>query len=303
MIEILYATIWLGGDSMKSGNRYSIGHTANICNTSIQTLRYYDRIGLLLPALVDEANGYRYYTEQEILNIKVIQDLRELDFSIDEIRNMLVSQDTTQVLRMLEEKKCHLLDKANKFQKMAEIIGRRIDTFTLNKLSKDHQATGLYFELKHILPRTVAFTRHLSSCSLDGFILRFSELMNQTKMLALEVEGPLTAVYHADIMTLDPSYTDIEVCMTLSDKHKQMEHPMIRVIPSGLYLTALYFGLGNMSKCTPIYQSMLEWMVEKAYIPKGPVLEVFHISPREIRRDDYYVTELQIPIQQDLANR
>ena len=36
---------------------------ARLCGCNTQTLRYYDRIGLLAPARVDEWTGYRYYEE------------------------------------------------------------------------------------------------------------------------------------------------------------------------------------------------------------------------------------------------
>lgn len=45
---------------MKS--KFIIGDMAKIHNVSTQTLRYYDKIGLLNPKVVDKNNGYRYYT-------------------------------------------------------------------------------------------------------------------------------------------------------------------------------------------------------------------------------------------------
>ena len=40
---------------------YSIGEFSKIGSVSTKTLRYYDEIGLLRPAYVDEENRYRYY--------------------------------------------------------------------------------------------------------------------------------------------------------------------------------------------------------------------------------------------------
>ena len=45
--------------------RYSIGQAAQMLGVSVRTLRHYDRIGLVKPALVGD-NGYRYYDREEL---------------------------------------------------------------------------------------------------------------------------------------------------------------------------------------------------------------------------------------------
>jgi len=40
---------------------YSIGETAQLNNVTIQTLRYYDKIGIFKPAHIEKNNGYRFY--------------------------------------------------------------------------------------------------------------------------------------------------------------------------------------------------------------------------------------------------
>ena len=62
---------------------------AKLCGCNTQTLRYYDRIGLLAPAKVDEWTGYRYYEEQQAMLFVKIKNLQQADFSIDEIRPLL----------------------------------------------------------------------------------------------------------------------------------------------------------------------------------------------------------------------
>ena len=40
---------------------------AGLCGCNTQTLRYYDRIGLLIPGKMDPRTGYRYYEEEQAL--------------------------------------------------------------------------------------------------------------------------------------------------------------------------------------------------------------------------------------------
>ena len=66
---------------------------AKLCGCNTQTLRYYDRIGLLAPAKVDEWTGYRYYEEEQALLFVKIKNLQQADFSIEEIKTLLPGDD------------------------------------------------------------------------------------------------------------------------------------------------------------------------------------------------------------------
>ena len=66
---------------------------AKLCGCNTQTLRYYDRIGLLKPAKVDEWTGYRYYEEDQALLFVKIKNLQQADFSIEEIKALLPGDD------------------------------------------------------------------------------------------------------------------------------------------------------------------------------------------------------------------
>ena len=66
---------------------------ARLCGCNTQTLRYYDRIGLLAPARVDEWTGYRYYEEEQAMLFVRIRNLQQADFSIEEIKTLLGQND------------------------------------------------------------------------------------------------------------------------------------------------------------------------------------------------------------------
>lgn len=64
-----------------------IGDVSKLCNISIKTLRYYEEMGLITPVEVDIYSGYRYYDEENINTIYKIQFLKDLGFSLVEIRD------------------------------------------------------------------------------------------------------------------------------------------------------------------------------------------------------------------------
>ena len=66
---------------------YRIGQFAALVSTSIRTLRFYDKIDLFKPEEIDLFTGYRYYNETQIEDFKLILKLKEIGFSLDEIKN------------------------------------------------------------------------------------------------------------------------------------------------------------------------------------------------------------------------
>jgi len=67
---------------------YRIGEFSVLSKTTIKALRFYEKEGLLLPSFVDE-NGYRYYEANKLLEVCKILSLKQIGFSIKEIKKVL----------------------------------------------------------------------------------------------------------------------------------------------------------------------------------------------------------------------
>jgi DNA-binding transcriptional MerR regulator len=66
----------------------SIGAAAHIAGVSVQTLRHYDKLGLLVPSQLSAA-GYRRYSESDCARLKMIRALREVGFDLGTISRLL----------------------------------------------------------------------------------------------------------------------------------------------------------------------------------------------------------------------
>jgi Cd(II)/Pb(II)-responsive transcriptional regulator len=71
-----------------SGNFLKIGELAKETGTPIETIRYYERAGLL-PAPTRSAGNYRLYTEPHRDRLQFIRRCRSLDMALDEVRTLL----------------------------------------------------------------------------------------------------------------------------------------------------------------------------------------------------------------------
>jgi DNA-binding transcriptional MerR regulator len=85
---------------------YSVKQLANLAGVSVRTLHLYDQKGLLKPSVRTEA-GYRMYGEKELLRLQQILFYKELDFSLEAIKNLLKKPDFD-LLQALEHHKTAL---------------------------------------------------------------------------------------------------------------------------------------------------------------------------------------------------
>ena len=103
---------------------YTIKQLADLAGVSIRTLHYYDEIGLLKPTSYGE-NGYRYYDEQAVLRLQQILFFRELDFSLDDVKDIL-DQPEFDVLHALREHRQALEQKVTRLNRLINTVDNTI---------------------------------------------------------------------------------------------------------------------------------------------------------------------------------
>jgi DNA-binding transcriptional MerR regulator len=78
---------------------FSIGDFASYGRVSVRMLRHYDAIGLLRPAHVDQATGYRSYAAQQLSRLNRIVALKDLGFSLQQVQSILDDKVSVEELR------------------------------------------------------------------------------------------------------------------------------------------------------------------------------------------------------------
>lgn len=78
---------------------FSIGDTSRQSGLSVSALRFYDRVGLLVPAWVDPASGYRWYSAKQLHTAELIAVLRRVGLALPEISLILTHDQDKSVLR------------------------------------------------------------------------------------------------------------------------------------------------------------------------------------------------------------
>ncbi len=83
--------------------KLSIGQMANINNISKQTLRLYDKIGILTPVEINEETGYRYYSYKQCAKLDLILKLKQMGMSLKEISDFFKSHNTNYLTQRLKQ--------------------------------------------------------------------------------------------------------------------------------------------------------------------------------------------------------
>ena len=105
---------------------YRIGEFSYLCSMSIKTLRYYDKIGVLIPASVDELTGYRYYDIDQLEQAQKIKSLQEASFTLEEIKAILKEKNTEILLSKEKQIRKEELNKIQKINKMKKELNTAV---------------------------------------------------------------------------------------------------------------------------------------------------------------------------------
>jgi DNA-binding transcriptional MerR regulator len=106
--------------------KFTVKQIADLAGVTTRTLRYYDEIGLLIPAEKGE-NGYRYYDQYDLVRLQQILFFRELEVPLDDIQLIMSSPDFN-LLHALEEHRISLQEKVIRLNKLIDTIDHTMAT-------------------------------------------------------------------------------------------------------------------------------------------------------------------------------
>ena len=130
-----------------------IGEIAAFFNVSVKAMRVYEKMGILKPVKTDGKTGYRYYTADQVKQLDALLELRELGFSLNEIKKLLESDMTNeQYMEVLTHKKIMWQEKIAQAQDRVATIDEIIEKLVQSKPPvKLHELTEA--ERAHLLSR------------------------------------------------------------------------------------------------------------------------------------------------------
>lgn len=102
----------MGTGNQGAGHR-QIGEVAARTGLSLRTIRYYEEVGLVPPS-ARSSGGFRLYAESDVARLELVMQMKPLDFSLDDMRDLL------EVVDALEQEPA-TADRAALLQRLAVI--------------------------------------------------------------------------------------------------------------------------------------------------------------------------------------
>lgn len=114
-----------------------IGEIADFFGVSRKAMRLYEKKGIIKPVKVDAANGYRYYSAEQVQQLNALLELKALGFSLDEIK-MIIDGKTAKapLLEMLEKKRQAWQEAMNSARYKEECLGEIIKNLRVSNAAQ-----------------------------------------------------------------------------------------------------------------------------------------------------------------------
>jgi DNA-binding transcriptional MerR regulator len=263
----------------------SIGDFSRITGLTVKALRFYHEQGVLTPSYVDEETGYRYYAESKVEAARVIGLLRQLDFTVADIAEILSSHDDdADILEYLQRQNAAVRDKMKHCQQIAAALDqiitqeKEVRTAMKNATFEVQEST-----VADMLIAGVRMKGKYGDCG-KGFA-------QIGRTFGRHICGkPLLLHYDAEYKEDD---ADFEACMPIR-KGTSTDKVSVRTLPGGRCVTLLHQGpyddLGRS------YAKILGYLQQKGWHAESPTREVYIKGPGMIFKGNpkKYLTEIQM---------
>ena len=133
-------------------NLLSIGDVAKLRNINVQSLRYYEKLGILIPAKINPDTGYRYYSSDQIIILDTILLCIEIGIPLKSLRNYVNSNGELEFEHLLRDGRKIAMEKIEKIETDLDSIDRTLRHVTAQKkfINRNGLYTRFIFERHYI---------------------------------------------------------------------------------------------------------------------------------------------------------
>ena len=267
-----------------------IGDFSRIAQVSVQTLRYYDDLGLLKPVAVDPFTAYRYYAFDQLPRLHRILALKDLGLSLEEIARLLQDELSAEQLKgMLRLKETELAERVDEEHLRLERVRAR-----LNQMEREQTMPNYEVILKKLEPQIVAGARGRIPAYPEQSGL-WQPLEHYLSAKKITPSGACFTVYYSE----EPEI-EAETCEPVAREHPSEGPVKFHTLPA-VEQAACLVHHGPFATIGEAYSFLLKWMETNGYECIGPVRELYLQAPpaengRVSQTDPQTVTELQYPV-------
>jgi DNA-binding transcriptional MerR regulator/effector-binding domain-containing protein len=262
----------------------SIGEFSRVTRLTIKALRLYHEKGILVPDLIGESSSYRYYGPPAVERAGVVGRLKDMGFTLDEIKAVLDEcRDDREIIARVEKKLAEI-ERSIKHQKAMKDRLRLFLQSTEGSLPIYKPEIAVE-KLPDLLICSLRFKgRYADSGPRFGGLLRACGRKAKGRPLSLYYDGE----YKEDD-------ADIEIAVEVGEP-VSVDGYACRTLPGGTAITL--FHLGSYERLGRSYEKLYEAVRARGQAPLLPIREQYLKGPGLIFRGHpkKYLTKLMVMI-------
>jgi len=264
--------------------RLAIGDFSRMTHLSVKALRHYHDVGLLTPAEIDPATGYRFYEPGQVPIAQVIRRFRDLGMPLDEIREVLQAPDVgarnQMIVAHLERMESQLAMTQSVVASLRSLLER-----PPAPVAVEHRSVGPLLAL--------AIGERLSLPDLGPWLdAALRELDAGLAAAAGSPAGPRAALYPAELFELGAgqvvAYLPVTGQVSVGGRARMLE------IPPAELAVAVHRGTTDDLDLT--YGALGRYVAEREIGVDGPIREHYLVSAFDTDKESRHVTEVCWPV-------
>lgn len=207
-------------------NYFMISEFARLRDININSLRYYEKLGLLKPAYIDEETNYRYYSAEQVPVLNKILLCINLGIPLKEMVTYIDEDGNLQSQKLLERGREVALKRMEQMQNNLHFIEYSLNSIEGNKEFADRK--GLY-EREFEERRVIVTPYHTERLNPRKMISEVGEVYRIAQKEGLFPVLPAGQIWEIDSTGI------IRYCFFLEIMNGNKKHGQIRVFPKGKY--------------------------------------------------------------------
>jgi len=263
--------------------RLAIGDFSRMTHLSIKALRHYHELGLLEPAVVDPASGYRFYEPSQVQTAQVIRRFRDLGMPLDEIREVLRAPDVTTRNQLIAEHLKRMQVQLAQTQSMVDSLNALL-AGPPAPIAVEHRSVGPVLAL--------AIAERVAMPELDAWWdTAFREL--DGALAGTTPAGPRSALYAVEYFTAEAGGEVVAYVPVVDRVPAQGRARMFEVPPAEL---AIAVHKGTFADLDATYGALGTYVAEREIGVDGPIREAYLVSAFDTDDESLHATEVGWPI-------
>ena len=132
-----------------------IGDFSKRCEVTIKALRWYDKLGLLVPDVIDKYTGYRYYSPEKVAEMQRITALKDIGFSLEEIKQFCSAKKDSEKYQLVRQKHKELEKLSKETSQKLRILTKIEENLDTDKKGEQKMKNKIDFNIKFENDETV----------------------------------------------------------------------------------------------------------------------------------------------------